>query len=335
MALNTTGEITDDTHKYAIRKLVRGDDGMMKVVYVDAATGEELQTLEGYIVYSPHEAQQAGITDATTTDEKDDNEETTAEKIKHDVISPDGGDSDSPNQTVGGEGSGLGFLDRSPGNNYGYIDTPGWMGLASLLPVVGTPLKWADRAAGASNTVATNKARESMGLDSLGIGRSLGNILGFRDESTIANVNIGENPYSVGFEALNAKGQTTLTPEEARRRAATAGETIEELNREQTREFEAKSRADLDEMGYNNGFLSGVGNLVSGVRNVFSNMLGGRNIDSSTFPDAPGGYSGETTFTDDPFGAGIAGGDSSSNTNSNSSSNSTSDDSGLGGWDGW
>lgn len=245
MVGNVTGEIpqggSNSPSKYAIRKLVRGEDGLMKIIYVDAKTGEQLNSLEGYVVYSAHEAQQQGIgvtsPDDLAKDNSDgQNNETTAKKIKRDVASDEGSDQE---RVSGRNGGGLGgFLDRSPGNNYGYIDAPNWLSLAGFAPVVGPYVKMADRAIGVNNTVAANKARETIGLNPLGGIRSLGNILGFRDESTAANVEIGETPYSVGFEALNAKGQTTLTPNEARQRALVTGRPLTEMTPAQSRVWE-------------------------------------------------------------------------------------------------
>ena len=34
--------------KFAIRRLIRGDDGTIKVVYVDAQSGQQLASLQGY-----------------------------------------------------------------------------------------------------------------------------------------------------------------------------------------------------------------------------------------------------------------------------------------------
>ena len=312
--------------KYAIRKLVRGEDGTMQLQYVDAATGEVINNLEGYTVYSIHEAQQAGIniTQATTNTPKntDSNDQTTAERIVSQVTSQ----SDDGNiEHVGDVGSSRGFFDRTPGNNYGYIDTPNWLSLAGFLPVVGGAAKFADRAAGLNNTVAANTAREGMGIDPLGIVRSLGNILGLRDESTIANVKINDKPYSVGFEALNAKGQTTLTPEEARKRAALGG-GMKEMAPRDSREWQKDFNKEYPQSNGSQQYPDAPSNY-DGPTTRGSGLEGLVPSDYSpapSYPDAPSDYSGPTTQ-----GSGLEG------LVSSPSDTSTNTSSGLSGWDGW
>ena len=133
MAIDTSGNLSiaapvlptaqpaPEGKKYAIRKLVRGEDGLMKVAYVDAATGEQLDSLEGYIVYSINEAQKAGITlpsNVTDATKDNDEEDTTASKIRN-LVSFDansGGDAVRTGRSAEGLG---GLLNRSPSNNYG------------------------------------------------------------------------------------------------------------------------------------------------------------------------------------------------------------------------
>lgn len=294
---NVATETGTGTTKYAIRKLMRGEDGLMKIVYVDAATGEQLQSLEGYIVYSENEAEKAGIgvTDATGEVPEsgiDNKSETTAQKLKREVT-----DQESDGPHVGGEGSGRGFLDRSSGNNYGYIDTPNWLQAVGFLPVVGPVAKMADRVIGVNNTAANNAARDEIGLDNLGPLRSLGNIFGGRDESTIANVNIGENPYSVGFEALNKKGQTTLTPGEAVRRSGIAGNKLTEMTPKQSRAWEKEFEEEFP--GQSRGLF---GNIVDSIRGMFDPNRNGitdySNITSYHDPNLPYlGSDGSETYT--------------------------------------
>lgn len=331
--------------KYAIRKLKRGEDGTMSIIYVDASTGEQLQSTEGYIVYSAAEAEKAGLnisdagTNTTTNATEDDEEdkETSAERVIKSASEDDG-----EIQTPARSSSSSGLLDRSYTNNYGYINTPDWLGMAGFLPVVGGAAKAADRVAGANNTIATGNAREDMGLETGGlgaIGRAIGNVLGLRDESMVANVKIGDNPYAVGLEATNALGQTTLTPQEAQARAAMAGVPLEELSRSESNQF----RQDFKDTGLGNtgGLL---GTLFSNVREAASNLFspgsnsglpdGWTEYDSDSYPDAPGGYTGDTWYTDNPFGAsgGSDSGSSSDSSNSNSGSDSSSTPSGLEGW---
>ena len=260
--------------KYAIRKLERKADGTMTIVYIDAATGEKLTSLEGYIVYSEGEAERASITngnttgsvtDATTTDKTDtEKDSTTAQKIKRGITSSD----DSSGGSSGG-GSGLSIFDRSPTNNYGYLNTPNWLGWAGFIPgPIGSLAKWTDRAADVSNSAAANSAREGLGLEPNGLGRTITNAIGLTSAADIANVTINDNPYAVGFEALNSKGQTTLTPAEAQRRSAPYGGVVE-MTKPEVQDWQNDFKEEFPD-ATKTGLGGLVGSVASAIKNLFS-----------------------------------------------------------------
>lgn len=241
--------------KYVIRKLERGEDGTMRIVYVDAKSGEVVTNLNGYQVISQGQAERARLTDATE-ENKGERRQSAARSVTQPQSSGD--DSTLAGRVGAGGGLGLGgIFDRSAGNNYGYIDLPNWLGLASMVPgPIGTVAKLGGAAGRINNTMASNAAREGMGLGNLGLGRTIGNVLGMRDDSVAANINVGDTPYSVGFEALNKKGQTTLTPNEARMRGLVTGRGIAEMKGKEAREWQKEFAEEFP--GQRKGLLSGV-----------------------------------------------------------------------------
>lgn len=248
--------------KYAIRKLVRQADGTMRVVYIDAMTGQQLSSLEGYEVTTAGNTSSLNLgTSATGPSNNTKGEETTAEKIKRGV--KDTSSDEGPVQ-VGSGGSSSGLLDRSPGNNYGYIDAPNWLGLASFLPgIAGTAASAAKYGIRANDTAATGEARGTLGLDGNSGMDWLTGMIGTGDPQKVADVSIGDNKYSVGLEALNKQGMTTLTPMEARNRSLITGQPLAELTKPQAQQFYQDFEA--ENPSQKTGLLSGVGNAVSGL----------------------------------------------------------------------
>lgn len=284
--------------RFAIRKVVRGENGLPQVIYIDSQTGEQLNSLEGYQVITAGNTETFDATKPSASGEDPtDEKNTTAGRIKREVTNPES-DSDGSNTSSGGRGiQGLGnFLDRSAANNYGYIDTPKALSLAGFIPgPIGTVAKTADRAVGVNNTLAANEARKSMGLGNLGIAQVIGNILGLRDESSIADVNVNNRDYSVGFEALTPLGQTTLTPNEARRRNL-AGTPLTELTLAQRKERN-KSWKESEFAKKDTGLLGGLRNAISGL---FGGLSG--QYDVNDFPDAPSPVTTNSNSFYDNFG---------------------------------
>lgn len=202
---------------YAIRKVVRGPDGSMRTIMVDAQTNQPIGNTDGYTVlsggnYSPPEAP---AQEQDTPGSRDN--PTTSQQIldpRHE------GGNDSP-AIAATQGS------RNPVDNYGYLDKPGLMNYANFIPgPVGTVARVANTAINTNNEFARRDARESLGLDN-----SFGGLMkgALKDnKGQVADITIGDNDYSVGFEAMSPQGRTNLTPNEARVRAAIQNVPVQE-----------------------------------------------------------------------------------------------------------
>ena len=122
------------------------------------------------------------------------------------------------------------------GNQYGYMDIPGWgrvlMRLAGLLPgLPGLLATGANAAKNYNNLDAVNTERVAAGLPSLDFGQMLGGMLGFNSypSGEIANKNVGQG-VGIGYGNTASEswgggvygGNTTVTPAErvARENAA-------------------------------------------------------------------------------------------------------------------
>ncbi len=161
--------------------------------------------------------------------------------------------------------AGLANFGRTASNNYGYINRPGAMGFAGMLPgPLGTAGTVVNAAIGASNTAATNIARESIGLEKVGLGRAIGNMI--KDQKgQVADINVGSRNYSVGLEALDSVGRTTLTPDEANRRAVSNATNIVETPSAQA----AANRAEFTRQ--NGGFFA---RAKQGLTDIFNSVFG-------------------------------------------------------------
>lgn len=111
----------------------------------------------------------------------------------------------------------------NPTDNYGYINKPGIMGAASMIPgPIGAIGKVANTMVNLNNTSAVEQARASMGLEPLSARQVIGSAL--KDKhGQVADVDINGVPHSTGFEALSPSGATNLTPAEASKRAQAVG----------------------------------------------------------------------------------------------------------------
>lgn len=286
----------------AITKVVRGPDGQMKTIYIDARTGEELAGLGGYTIWNSQNYLDPSFTDGEGEEKK---EETTAEETvaeARDIGS--GGRGGSSYQTRGGsqyheQGGFAGGPTKSFGNterdNYGYINKPSGMGLASMLP---GPLGMAGKAVNLginmNNVSAVNEARSRLGLKDQGFMGRLGGT--FKDkQGQVADVTIDDGKYSIGFEALSPTGRTNMTPEEAAKRAQALGTKIVETPKEQVKEIEARFKEDNPQTG----FFASVKNTVSSIFdaiNPFDDEEESRYA-RDYFPDAPA-----STFSSSGYG---------------------------------
>ena len=209
--------------KKALPKMMRGEDGRQKTVFIDMDTGEQIpyENLEEYTVVT------AGGTDYY--DPTPDGTDTDADENDQNPSGGKGLGSKKPsNRSDGGqrerqEAAGYSYGSKGGKGTGGgkYINKPGWMKFASLIPgPIGMAAKAANVAVNVNNTNEVNEARKSMGLEPLGVGGAVKGAL-IDQHGQIARVDINGNQYSVGFEAEDKYGRPNLTPREAWARTAT------------------------------------------------------------------------------------------------------------------
>lgn len=286
--------------KFAIRKLQRTPEGNMKVIFIDPSTGEIVSNLNGYQIIDGENQtslEDLGL-DPNKTKDPDKDLETTSDVVKetianHEGTKDNGGGSDREDP------SSARSTNRDESNNYGYIDKPTGFGLAAGL--FGMPGQLVDKGINFNNAIATNEAREAMGLASNGLfGFAKDTMMGSKG-GYVADVNIGKNQYAVGLEALDPNGRTTLTPNEARNRGLVTGQPLTQASKSQVKDS-VKSFKDEYKTSPGNtiagGLAGNISDLVSGVGNFFSDLLGGvtnafnpndtpQAQGLSDFPDAP------------------------------------------------
>lgn len=124
---------------------------------------------------------------------------------------------------------------RQASDNFGYIDKPGIMGAANMLPgALGMASRVANGIVNNNNAMAVSSARQSIGLNPLGTAQLAKQTLS-DNRGQVGDVAIGDNTYSVGLEASTPKGRTNLTPNEARNRALTSGLGIRDATPEESK----------------------------------------------------------------------------------------------------
>lgn len=219
---------TATSGKRAMQKLIRGEDGRMKSVYVDVSTGQVINNLTGYNIISaegdywsaepatPEEAEEAANSGQLGNGAWFDWDSPDWSKDGHDPQKPSGWQASDTKQAQKA-------YSRASADNHGYINKPGIAKYANLVPgPIGTAARVGNLAVNASNLGAVNEGRAEIGLDPLKGKEALRTVL--KDQhGQVANVKINDNDYAVGYEALSPDGRTNLTPDEARKRAALLG----------------------------------------------------------------------------------------------------------------
>lgn len=279
---------------FAIRKLQRNPDGTMSVVYIDASTGQPVQNLSGYQIADLNN--ESSLQDLGIDPVKEPaGEETKSEKIIN--YARDGGE----NQGAAPTGNSVG---RTESNNFGYMDKPAGMGLA--LNMFGGGLgKLVDKGINLNNAVAMEEGRKVAGIGSdspFGFFKDV--MMGTKD-GRLGDAKIGDNQYSVGLEAQDRFGRTTLTPEEARERSLITGQGVSAATKEETKSSIEDFRSEF-KTGRNNtiaGAVAGtVSDVVSGFSNFMSDIFGGQKESEpwsgrDYYPDAPSGSGGSSSPT--------------------------------------
>lgn len=158
-------------------------------------------------------------------------------------------------------------------NNFGYYDMPMAVKIAAALPgAIGTTGKITAGMITHNNTQSVQAARKAAGLEPMEL-----NGFGFpsnkEDKQKVKNgvvgdVTIGDQNYTIGLKAVGPQGQTMLTPDEARKRAAVSPTGITELNKHQVAARYEDLKRDPQLAAMNRGPLAP-------VRDVIQSTLGG------------------------------------------------------------
>lgn len=219
---------SQDTPKgpLAIPHVTRDAEGNAKTIYLDLNTGQEVKNLKDYTIYDGNQYWTPKKSDDTNKDDKIDPGEVAK------AFSEMKDNSGSGKSVVAGGGP-----KGTASNNFGYQHKPGLLGPAATIaglvnPGVGAVGSMLSKAYNVNNMDAVNNARKGLGLSALS-GKAM--VKGaFKDnKGQIANVNIGDNKYSVGFEAMSPDKKTNLTYNEAKTRAAILGKHITETPKDE------------------------------------------------------------------------------------------------------
>lgn len=205
------------TGPLAIPQLIRGEDGLMHTIYVDARTGQPLQTLNGYTILSGNNYYQPQTTSGTDNSKEETDKNT---KKALGIQRESGGEK---------QDSYHGKPNTDPMDNYGYEHKPGGLKYASYLP---GGLGLVGRAVNAgwnlNNYGAVTTARSMLGLPDTGLKGAVKGTLKDSQGQVSNNAQIGDKSYHIGFEALSPDGKTNLTPTEANNRRNLVGGVITE-----------------------------------------------------------------------------------------------------------
>jgi hypothetical protein len=208
----------------AVAKQVKDKNGKEKTVYVDAETGKEVKNLDGYTVQDGDMYYKPSAEDDSDGDGKVEPSETSQ------AVAREKGGSGRSVQAGGGPKG-------TASNNFGYQSKPGFIGPAAKIaglvnPGVGAAIGVLGKAYNVNNMDAVNEARKGLGLTPT-TGKDRVKQALKDNQGQIANVNIGDKKYSVGFEALSPDQKTNLTYNEAKQRAALAKAQITETPKDE------------------------------------------------------------------------------------------------------
>jgi hypothetical protein len=305
-----------------IQQVIRQPDGTLATVSFDTLTGKQTEaaapTTNSFA--SSLEALGLSPTQEAPTPAKQTVAESEIKKPKEELASNGRGErgatgystSAGPSAAAGpskgfGDNTSSGISWRTASNNYGYTNKPTALGFAGMLPgVAGLAGKAINMGINASNTAATNKARESLGLGKKGFGANVGSTISDK-KGHVADVQIGTGQFSVGLEAQDQYGRTTLTPTEAQNRARALKSDIVEATPAQSKSRRASFAKE------NPGASGFFGRVKEGVTSIFSGIFGpkgvtpgtvansvsasnpqGISIGSGGFPSAPTAAKGST-----------------------------------------
>lgn len=243
--------------RVAVREMVTGEDGTIKVIYVDPNTGQQIDNPTGYNII---EARNVSDTRFSHHDPKTREDNTPKPTVTQQVMDPTG---HSGNSNISAA--------LTPSRNeeqrraeFGkdYYNKPGLMGLAGFLPgIMGTIGTAANLGINANNNAAVNNQRENLGFAPKSALQNVGGIISDKhgyigDQSYNGEGN--ERVTPVSFEAEDKYGRTTLTPDEARMR-----EQLNPSAYDEATQAESENAVKSYEQQYGTkGWLSGLTNTM-------------------------------------------------------------------------
>ena len=213
----------------AIRRLMRGEDGGIRVALVDLNTLQEVADPTGYTVIEPDNgtiedvpyAQQPKSAVQVAEPGEIPEDADTVEKVKKYVGEGAGRTED--------DRTGLRGMERDATNNFGYFDKPKGLGFASMLPgPLGLAGKAVNAGINANNMAAADKARSYLGLSPTSTFGKVKGVVSDNQGVVSKTANIGGTDYGITFGGVNPNGTTSLTPDEARTRSLTMDAPVKE-----------------------------------------------------------------------------------------------------------
>jgi len=214
----------------AIRRLMRGEDGGIRVALIDLNTLQEVTDPTDYTVLEPDNGKIEDIPYAqqpksaqTVAEPGEVPVEATTIKEAQEYAS--GGKLDSGDAATGMRG-----MERDATNNFGYMSKPKGLGLASMLPgPAGMVGKAVNAGINANNMTASEKARGYLGLSPSSTFGKVKGVLSDNQGVVSKSANIGGFDYGISFGGISKDGKhTTLTPDEARTRSLTLDAPVKE-----------------------------------------------------------------------------------------------------------
>ncbi len=211
----------------AIQTTIRGLDGKLKSAYFDTKGNAILNPEDYYIsdydnpeYWSLETATAGDVTAAEKTKQVPD------QKTRAELVEQRGG-----NDAAGTVSDGY---DPNASNNFGWTPDNVVSKYASKMPgPIGTFGRMAKTAQNLSNLGSKNLARQALGLDPLTSNKDIAKAA-LKGADDIADIQIGDKQYSVGFNALDKQtNATTLTTQEAIDRARRQGYAIKEIDKRQ------------------------------------------------------------------------------------------------------
>ena len=281
---------------YARKKLIRGPNGTVQVVFEDVRTGKQVNP-QGYTIIQSDNSldnTSVNVTQGETLSKNQNNSNNSTDKTASEEILHDHGKDSVTTNAKDEAGS-------------SYFNKPGWMGFTSFIPgPLGLVGKLANVGANVNNMEAINKQKEALGFSKPTTTQNIGSVLsdkqGYIGDLSTTRTDGTKSTAPVSFEAEDANHRTALTPNEARMR--------EQLSNAVPATDEEKKAA----IGtFNNEFpdqnKSFFGGLISSAKGLFSGIFGGtsspttgsgqtsnggQSTNNSGFPDRPDRPDGQT-----------------------------------------